>query len=87
VPNIGPLEIGIVVAIALVIFGPKKVPELGRSAGQAFREFRNGVSGKEGENEQKAVTPAEDVPAAATAAAAPTEATASAPPAPDDDKA
>lgn len=82
-PSIGPLEIAIVVAIALVIFGPKKIPELGRSAGKALREFKGGISGED-ENEKKSVTAAEEVPAAATAAAPPTEPTAEAPAAPDD---
>ena len=82
-PNIGPLEVAIVVAIALVIFGPKKIPELGRSAGQAFREFKGGISGED-EKEQQRVTAAEEVPAAATASAAPSAATAGAPSAPDD---
>jgi sec-independent protein translocase protein TatA len=44
-PNIGPLEIAIVVIIALVIFGPKRLPELGRSAGRGIREFRGTVTG------------------------------------------
>ncbi len=44
-PNIGPLEIAIVLAIALVVFGPAKLPELGKSAGKGFREFKNSVSG------------------------------------------
>jgi sec-independent protein translocase protein TatA len=44
-PNIGPLEIAIVLVIALIIFGPKKLPELGRSAGRGIREFKNSVTG------------------------------------------
>jgi sec-independent protein translocase protein TatA len=43
-PNIGPLEIGIVLAIVLVIFGPKKLPELGRGLGGGMREFKQSVS-------------------------------------------
>lgn len=80
-PNIGPLEIGIVVLIALVIFGPKKIPELGRSAGEALRQFKGGMSG---DDEKKQVTAAEEVPAAATASAPPNSSTAGAPAAPDD---
>lgn len=56
-PNVGPLELAIVLIIALVIFGPKKLPELGRSLGRGIREFRSSVSGKdEGERrpEEKA---------------------------------
>ena len=43
-PSIGPLEIGIVLAIALVVFGPKKLPELGRGLGGGMREFKQSVS-------------------------------------------
>ena len=38
-PNIGPLEILVVLIIALVVFGPKRLPELGRSLGKGIREF------------------------------------------------
>ena len=44
-PNIGPLEIIIVLIIALVVFGPKRLPELGRSLGRGIREFRGSVTG------------------------------------------
>jgi sec-independent protein translocase protein TatA len=43
--NIGPLEIGIVLVIALIVFGPKRLPELGNSLGRGIREFRNTVTG------------------------------------------
>ena len=45
-PNIGPLELIIVLIIALVVFGPKRLPELGRSMGKGIREFRGTVSGE-----------------------------------------
>ena len=44
-PNIGPLELAIVLIIALVVFGPKRLPELGRSLGRGIREFRGSVGG------------------------------------------
>ena len=44
-PNIGPLELIVVLIIALVVFGPKRLPELGRSMGRGIREFRGPVSG------------------------------------------
>jgi sec-independent protein translocase protein TatA len=47
VPNIGPMEIMIVLVIALVVFGPKRLPELGKSVGKGIREFRGSVSGEE----------------------------------------
>ena len=43
--NIGPLEIGVVLIIVLVVFGPKRLPELGRSVGKGMREFKNAVTG------------------------------------------
>ncbi len=45
-PNIGPLELAIVLIIALVVFGPKRLPELGKSLGKGIREFRGSVSGE-----------------------------------------
>jgi sec-independent protein translocase protein TatA len=44
-PNIGPLEIVVILIIALVVFGPKRLPELGRSMGKGIREFKNSVTG------------------------------------------
>jgi sec-independent protein translocase protein TatA len=44
-PNIGPLEIAVVLIIVLIIFGPKRLPELGQSMGRGIREFRNSLSG------------------------------------------
>jgi sec-independent protein translocase protein TatA len=50
-PNIGPLEIAIVLVIVLIIFGPKRLPELGRSIGRGIREFRGSVSGDKDKDE------------------------------------
>jgi sec-independent protein translocase protein TatA len=47
--RIGVPELLIILAIALVIFGPKKLPDLGRSLGQAIRGFKEAV--KDGEDE------------------------------------
>ena len=44
-PNIGPLEVLVVLIIALVVFGPKRLPELGRSLGKGIREFRGSITG------------------------------------------
>ena len=56
-PNIGPLEIAIVLIIVLIIFGPKRLPELGQSMGRGIREFKNSVTGdkdKDSEEEKRA---------------------------------
>jgi sec-independent protein translocase protein TatA len=44
--GIGPLELIIVLVIVLVIFGPKRLPGLGRSLGSGMREFKDSLSGK-----------------------------------------
>jgi sec-independent protein translocase protein TatA len=44
--SIGPPELLIVLVIVLVIFGPKRLPGLGRSLGSGMREFRDSITGK-----------------------------------------
>jgi sec-independent protein translocase protein TatA len=41
----GPLEIGIVLLIVLIVFGPKRLPDLGRSLGSGMREFKDSITG------------------------------------------
>jgi len=48
----GPLEIIVLLIIVLVIFGPKRLPDLGRSLGRGMREFKDSVTGKDREREQ-----------------------------------
>jgi sec-independent protein translocase protein TatA len=43
--NVGPLEIIVVLIIALIVFGPKRLPELGNSLGKGIREFKESVTG------------------------------------------
>jgi sec-independent protein translocase protein TatA len=43
--GIGPLELVIVLLILLVIFGAKRLPEIGRSLGSSAREFKSGITG------------------------------------------
>jgi len=49
--NVGPLELIIVLVIVLVIFGPKRLPGLGRSLGSGMREFKDSISGKGGDDD------------------------------------
>jgi sec-independent protein translocase protein TatA len=51
-PNIGPLEIIIVLVVVLLIFGPKRLPDLGRSLGSGMREFKDSVTGKDKDRDQ-----------------------------------
>ena len=44
-PGIGPMEIVVVLVIALLILGPKKLPEMGKSLGHGMRSFKDAVSG------------------------------------------
>jgi len=58
-PNIGPLELAIVLIIALVIFGPKRLPDLGKSLGSGMREFKDSITGKDDEEKQLEETKAQ----------------------------
>ena len=84
-PSIGPLELAIVLVIVLLIFGPKRLPGLGKQLGTGMREFKESITGKEKDDDatagQKAdaaqiqAAPVADdpPPAPAAAAAAPAE--------------
>jgi sec-independent protein translocase protein TatA len=50
--NIGFPEILVVLIIALIIFGPKRLPELGRSVGKGIREFRASISGNDDDDDE-----------------------------------
>jgi sec-independent protein translocase protein TatA len=44
-PNVGPFELLLLGLLAVIIFGPQKLPEIGRSIGRSMREFKDSVSG------------------------------------------
>ena len=50
-PNIGPTELIIVLVIVLLIFGPKRLPGLGRQLGSGMREFKDSITGKGGRDD------------------------------------
>ena len=45
-PNVGPMELIVVLVIALVVLGPKRLPEVGRSVGNGLREFKDSIAGR-----------------------------------------
>jgi sec-independent protein translocase protein TatA len=49
--SIGPLELLIVLGVVLVIFGPKRLPSLGRQLGAGMREFRDSIGGRSGDGD------------------------------------
>jgi sec-independent protein translocase protein TatA len=51
-PNIGTGEIVLLLLIALLLFGAKRLPEIGRSLGKGMREFKESVTGKDDEPRQ-----------------------------------
>lgn len=63
-PSVGPLELIIVLVIALVVFGPKRLPQLGRQLGSGMREFKDSITGDrkgddDDDDERPALTRAE----------------------------
>jgi sec-independent protein translocase protein TatA len=51
--GVGATELIILLVIVLIIFGPKKLPQLGKSLGSGMREFKNSVSGKGGDDDDE----------------------------------
>jgi sec-independent protein translocase protein TatA len=45
-PNVGPMELIVILAIALIVLGPKRLPEVGKSLGKGMREFKESLSGE-----------------------------------------
>lgn len=56
-PNVGPLEALIVLIIALIVFGPKRLPELGKSLGKGIRGFSAGLKGEDERTDDDAPEP------------------------------
>lgn len=77
-PNIGPMELIIVLVIVLVVFGPKRLPGLGKQLGSGMREFKESINGRhdaDDEDEKPQLTksaaveaPAAEKPASKTSA-------------------
>jgi sec-independent protein translocase protein TatA len=46
-PTPSPMELIIILIVVLIVFGPKRLPDLGRSLGRGMREFKDSVTGKD----------------------------------------
>ena len=68
--DISPIQIIIVLVIALLVFGPKRLPEMGRSIGRGIREFKGAVLDHDDAPPARRDEPERTAPAAAAAAAA-----------------
>jgi sec-independent protein translocase protein TatA len=55
--DVGPVELLIVLAVVLLLFGSKKLPELAKGMGSAAKEFRSGLNGHDSEPEAKVAEP------------------------------
>ncbi len=51
--RLGPLEIGLIVLIILIVFGAGKLPQVGGALGKGIRAFRRGEKGEEEEEEEE----------------------------------
>ena len=58
--TIGPLELLIVLGIVLLIFGPKRLPSLGRQLGAGMREFKDSITKKSDAEDESATQPSSD---------------------------
>jgi sec-independent protein translocase protein TatA len=52
-PNVGPMELIVILAIALIVLGPKRLPEVGKSLGKGMREFKDSLSGENERDEDE----------------------------------
>jgi sec-independent protein translocase protein TatA len=62
--GIGIWEILILLLVVLLVFGPKRLPEMGRSLGKGMREFKDSISGKDDDDEPVHHRLAQELPSA-----------------------
>jgi sec-independent protein translocase protein TatA len=55
--NVGPMELVVVLAIALIVLGPKRLPDAGRSLGRGMREFKDSIAGGGGSDDDRVEIP------------------------------
>ena len=61
-PEIGITGLIVILVVALLIFGPKRLPEIGRSLGRGMREFKDSVTGKDDDTPELPRPAADDTP-------------------------
>jgi sec-independent protein translocase protein TatA len=59
IPGLGTGELVIILVIVLVLFGPKRLPQLGKSLGKTMKSLRDGIEGKDEDEEEEPVAAAE----------------------------
>jgi sec-independent protein translocase protein TatA len=57
---IGPWEILLLLLVALLVFGPKRLPEMGRSIGKGMREFKSSIAGDDDDDAPARLPAADD---------------------------
>jgi sec-independent protein translocase protein TatA len=63
---IGPWELAILLLVVLLVFGPKRLPEMGRSLGKGLREFKSSISGRDERQELAPALEDDEEPVAAS---------------------
>jgi sec-independent protein translocase protein TatA len=58
-PSVGFPELIVILAIALIVLGPKKLPEAGRALGKGMREFKDSISGDHRDDDERAAIKSE----------------------------
>jgi sec-independent protein translocase protein TatA len=61
-PNLGPMELIIILVIVVIVFGVGRLPEVGGAVGRAIREFRQASSGEDTKSAELPPPPTEDKP-------------------------
>jgi sec-independent protein translocase protein TatA len=56
-PNLGPMELVVILVIALLVLGPKRLPEAGKSVGKGLREFKDAIAGKSDDEDKVGAHP------------------------------
>ena len=51
-PNLGPMELIVILTIVIVLFGASRIPQIGRGIGEGIRNFKKGLKGDDNETER-----------------------------------